>query len=234
MSDSTSRGPRGFDKARALEQALELFWARGYDGTSISDLTDAIGVSRPSLYAAFGDKEQLFRAAVAHYAGEHAGYVGRALERPTAAEAIGALLADAAGAFASSDRPAGCLFVHGALAAGAEGAVARDLLLAERLRTQAAIRARLARAAEEGDLPPGADPVVIAEYLMTVLNGMAVQALGGADRRALLAVAELASRGLELGVAEQASPKKRGKVASRPTAKQAKPGGAPGQLAMDF
>lgn len=226
--------PRGFDKRQALDRALELFWTRGYEGASIADLTDAMGVSRPSLYAAFGDKEQLFRAVVAHYATEHAGYVGRALEQPTAADAVRALLADAATAMTSPERPAGCLLVHGALVTGEEGAVARDLLLAERLGRQAAIRARLGRAAEDGDLPAGADPVVMAEYVMAVLSGMAVQALGGANRGALAAVAELALRALGLDGSGVNQPNKRRSRPARGSNKSAKPDGSPGQLVMDL
>lgn len=226
--------PHGFDRRRTLDRALELFWRNGYEGTSVADLTEAMDVSRPSLHAAFGDKEQLFRAAVAHYAAEHASHVGRALEQQTAAGAIRTLLTDAAAALTAPERPAGCLLVHGAPATGDEGAVARDLLLAERLGRQAAIRARLARAADDGDLPAGADPVVMAEYVMAVLNGMAVQALGGANRGALVAIAELALRALGLDGSGADQPKKRGGRSTRARVSGSKPDGLPGQLAMDL
>lgn len=186
--------PPGFNKQHALDRALELFWSRGYEGTSITDLTDAIGVSRPSLYTAFGDKEQLFRAVLAHYIAGPGSYVQRALEQPQTVDAIRTLLMDAAAAVTTSDHPPGCLVVNGALTSGEEGAVARDLLLTERLNRQAMIRARLERGAGEGDLPTGTDVVLLTEYLTTTLHCMAVQALAGASREALTATADLAMR----------------------------------------
>ena len=226
--------PRGFDQQAALEAALELFWQRGYEGASVTDLTEAMSISRPSLYAAFGDKEQLFRAVVARYVAGSGSYVRLALEQPQAAEAIRTLLLGAAAACTSPDHPPGCLVVHGALASGEEGALARDLLLGQRLTWQTAIRARLEHGMREGDLPPGTDPVSIAEYVMAVLNGMAVQALAGADRSALTTVAELALRALGLGEPVAALPRKRGRAPAGPTGKRVKSEGVPGQLAMDL
>ena len=226
--------PRGFDQQAALEAALELFWQRGYEGTSVADLTNAMGISRPSLYAAFGDKEQLFRAVLTRYVAGPGSYIRRALEQPKAAEVIRTLLLGTAAAFTSPEHSPGCLVVHGALASGEEGAIARDLLMGQRLTWQTAIRARLEHGVREGDLPPGTDPVITAEYVMTVLNGMAVQALAGADGSALTAAAELALRALGLGEPVVASPKKSGRAPAGPTGKRVKSEGMPGQLAMDL
>ena len=226
--------PRGFDQQAALEAALELFWLRGYEGTSIADLTEAMGISRPSLYAAFGDKEQLFRAVLARYVAGPGSYIRRALERPQAAEAIRTLILGAAAAFTSPEHPPGCLVVHGALASGEEGAIARDLLLGQRLTWQTAIRARLEHGVRERDLPPGTDPVITAEYVMAVLNGMAVQALAGADGSVLTTVAELALRALGLGEPTAASPRKRGRTPAGSSGKRVKSEGVAGQLAMDL
>ena len=226
--------PRGFNQQAALDAALQLFWLRGYEGASVADLTEAMGISRPSLYAAFGDKEQLFRAVLTRYVAGPGSYVQRALERPQAADAIRTLLLDAAAAFTSLDHPPGCLVVHGALASGDEGATARDLLLGQRLTWQTAIRTRLERGVADGDLPPGTDPVITAEYVMMVLNGLAVQALAGADGAALTAVAELALRALGLGEPVAASPKKRGRAPAGLSSKRTKSGGLPGQLVMDL
>lgn len=226
--------PRGFDKTQALDRALELFWRNGFEGASVADLTEAMGVARPSLYAAFGDKDDLFRAVVARYLAGHGSYVQRALECCRAADAIRTLLLDAAAAVTTPDRPPGCLVVHGALACGEEGAVARDLLAAERLNRQAAIRARLERAAGEGDLPDGMDVVLLTEWVMATLHGLAVQALGGASREALTAVAEHAVRMLGLDESRAVAPAKRGRAIERAPGRRAKRGEQTGQLAMDL
>lgn len=224
--------PRGFSREAALDRALELFWRRGYEGTSVADLTDEMDVSRPSLYAAFGDKEELFRAVVARYEAQYADHVRRALERPQIADAIRTLLLDAAAALTAPDRPAGCLLVHGALACDEENAAARDLLAAARLSRQAAIRARLEGAAGQGDLAPDGDPVLLAEYVMALLSGMAVQAIGGASRDALTAVAELGLRVLELDQPGTAARSGRGRGPIRRAGKPDEPG--PDQFAMDL
>jgi AcrR family transcriptional regulator len=224
----------GLNKEQALDRALELFWTRGYEGTSITDLTDAIGVSRPSLYAAFGDKEQLFRAVLAHYLAGPGSYVQRALEQPHAVDAIRTLLTDAAAAVTLFDRPPGCLVVHGALASGEDGAVACDLLQAERLTRQAAIRARLERGAGEGELPAGTDVVLLTEYVTTTLHGMAVQALAGASREALTATADFAMRVFALGEAKPNASSEPATSPERTTGKRATRRNHADQIAMEF
>ena len=226
--------PRGFNQQAALDGALELFSLRGYEGASVADLTEAMGISRPSLYAAFGDKEQLFRAVLTRYVAGPGSYVQRALELPQTAEAMRALLLGAAAAFTSPDHPPGCLVVHSALASGDEGATARDLLLGQRLTWQTTIRARLERGVADDDMPGGTAPVIIAEYVMTILNGMAVQALAGADHAVLTAVASIALRALGLGEPAAALPKKNGRAPAASPSKLAKSEGLPGQLMMDL
>lgn len=226
--------PPGINKEQALDRALELFWSRGYEGTSITDLTDAIGVSRPSLYAAFGDKEQLFRAVLAHYLAGPGSYVQRALERPQAIDAIRTLLTEAAIAVSMPDRPPGCLVVHGALASGDEGAVARDLLQTERLTRQTAIRARLERGAGEGDLPTGTDVVLLTEYVTSTLHGLAVQALAGASREALTATADLAMRAFAPSEGKPDEPDEQKTRPARKAGKQAKRRDHAAQIAMEF
>jgi len=110
--------PRGFDTDAALEKAMRLFWAKSYEGTSVADLTKTLGISRPSLYAAFGDKQSLFRAALERYAAGPAGYVAAALGKPTAREVAEQLLRGAADLQAGSGNPGGCLTVNGAIACG--------------------------------------------------------------------------------------------------------------------
>src|SRR3984957_16068770 len=108
--------PREFDTDAALEKAMRLFWAKGYEGTSIADLTETLGISKPSLYAAFGDKQSLFRAALERYAAGPASYVAEALGKPTAREVAGHLLRGAADLDTDSTNPGGCLTVNGAIA----------------------------------------------------------------------------------------------------------------------
>jgi len=182
--------PRAFDVDRALDRALEVFWARGYEGASMAELTDAMGINPPSLYAAFGNKRELFRRAVERYAAGPAAYTVQALEAPTARGVAEALLRGCARMVTDAGRPHGCLMVHGALACGAEAAGPRADLAARRAAGELRLRERLRRARAEGDLPADADPAALARYLMTVLYGMSVQAAGGATRRDLLQVAD--------------------------------------------
>lgn len=188
--------PRSFDKMEALDRAVGLFWARGYEGTSLSDLTAAMGINRPSLYAAFGGKEALFRAALERYADGPGSFVGRALAGSTARAAVECLLLGAAEELTRPGRPPGCLAVHGALACGEENAEARNMLATQRRASEAAIRARLERAQAEGELAKGCKPSTLARYVTAVFQGMAVQATGGATREELREVAETALAGL--------------------------------------
>ena len=186
--------PREFDPDEALERALEVFWRQGYEGTSLGELTAAMGINRPSLYAAFGNKEALFRKALNRYADEHMGFIRVALEEPTARRAIEALLRGFVRAVADPRTPPGCLTVQGALASGPEAESIRAELTARRLAGEAALRARLDRARREGDLADDANPADLARYINTITQGVAVQAAGGATRRQLDRVVDLALR----------------------------------------
>ncbi len=186
--------PRGFDADAALERAMTVFWAQGYEGASLADLTSAMGITKTSMYAAFGNKEQLFRKALQRYTEGPASYGARALQQPTARDVVTAFLTGSIEATTHPDRPAGCLGVQGSLAAGAPGRVARDTLIAWRDQGQARLRDRFEQAVDEGDLPPDADPGLLARYVMTMANGIAVQAAGGADPDKLQQVVEVALR----------------------------------------
>lgn len=192
---AVARGrPREFDPDEALDRALELFWRQGYEGTSLSDLTEAMGITRPSLYAAFGNKEDLFRRAVDRYAEGPAAYFRQALEAPTARAVAERLLRDAAGLRGDPCRPAGCLLVQGALSCGDAADPVRQELIARRAASQAALRERFERAQAEGDLPAHCDPADLARYVAAVIYGMAVLAAGGAGCEDLRGVAEVALR----------------------------------------
>lgn len=184
--------PRSFDLDTALDRALRVFWRKGYEGTSLSDLTRAMRINRPSLYAAFGDKESLFRKALDRYMVRETRYWQKAIDAPTVREFVEKLLRGAAEAMSRAGSPRGCLLVQGALTCSAEAESVRRELSARRQAGEAAIRGRLKLAKKEGDLPAGADPGTLARYLTTVMQGMAVQAAGGANRTELRRVADTA------------------------------------------
>jgi AcrR family transcriptional regulator len=193
-SPSQMGRPRAFDMEKALDSALRVFWEKGYEGTSLSDLTEAMGINRPSLYAAFGDKEALFRKVIDRYAEGPAAYVSKALEEPTARAVVERLLLGTIDLLTDPRNPKGCLTVQGALACGDGANAIREELNSRRAAGDAAIRERLERAKSEGDLPPGVDAGELARYFTTVVHGMAVQAAGGASRDELLGVVETALR----------------------------------------
>jgi AcrR family transcriptional regulator len=184
--------PREFDTEQALDRAMELFWRKGYEGTSLTDLTDELGVTRPSLYAAFGNKETLFRLALDRYEAKAGAYRARALTAPTAYAMARQLLEGAADLHGDKNNPVGCLGVHGALACSEAADAIRQELSSRRQAGEKAIRERLKRAKTEGDLPTGSNPADLARYLSVVIYGMTVQAVGGASRAELRSVAEVA------------------------------------------
>ncbi len=186
--------PRAFDVDEALDRALEVFWRKGYEGASLPDLTRAMGINRPSLYAAFGNKEALFRKAIDRYLEGPACHIGEALEQPTARAVVERFLHGAIELITDSRKPQGCFMVQSALACGDTAEVIRAEMSRRRAAGEAALRDRFARAITEGDLPPDSDPADLARYVTTVSQGMAVQAAGGASGADLRKVMELALR----------------------------------------
>ena len=183
--------PRGFDPEKALEAALRVFWRKGYEGTALSDLTAAMGINRPSIYATFGNKEALFRKALDRYSERMTNYTAEALKEPTAREVAERLMVGTADLLSCPGNPKGCLMVQGALACGDEADPIRKELIARRATGEAALRERFERAKREGDLPAGADPADLARYVMAVMHGMSVQSAGGAKRKELQGVIDL-------------------------------------------
>lgn len=173
---------------------MVAFWRRGYEGTSLSDLTEAMGINRPSLYAAFGNKEALFRKALERYGEGPSGYERAALELPTAREVAEALLRGAADLHTDPRTPAGCLAVLGTTYCATDSSPIGDALIAFRRSGEAAVRERFERARTEGDLPHDVDPNELTNYVKTVVYGMAVQAASGATREDLERTIELAMR----------------------------------------
>jgi AcrR family transcriptional regulator len=187
--------PREFDIDEALDRALRVFWRKGYEGASLSDLTRAMRVSRPSMYAAFGNKEALFRKALDRYVEGPGAYFREALREPTARAVVERLWGDAAELLSEPKTPRGCLMVQGALACGDAAEPVRRELTARRASLVVALRERFERAVAEGDLPPDASPSDLARYAATITHGMSVQAASGASREELKRVVGLALRG---------------------------------------
>ncbi|PXY32375.1 TetR/AcrR family transcriptional regulator [Prauserella muralis] len=185
--------PRRFDRDAALRAAMRVFWEHGYEGTSMADLTSAMGINSPSLYAAFSCKEALFREAVELYVRTDGGAPQRALrEAPTVRAGIDAMLRVNATAYTDPETPRGCMVV---LAATNHTEANRDIgdFLAE-LRRQdlAELRARLDAALADGELPAGTDTAGLARFYVTVLHGLSIQARDGAGRDELLAAVDAA------------------------------------------
>jgi len=187
---STIGRPRAFDLETALHRAMQVFWRKGYLGTSLSDLTKAMGINRPSLYAAFGNKKSLFRKALAHYAKGPSSYLSEALQELTARAVVERLLQGVVDLLTDPRTPTTCLWVHGALSCGDDSL--REEFAAQRAAGLAELRTRFKRAAVDGDLPPESDADTLAHYVQTVNFGLTVQASTGATRKELLRIVEIA------------------------------------------
>jgi len=185
--------PREFDPDEALDKAMMVFWQQGFEGASLTDLTEAMGISRPSLYAAFGNKEELFRRALLRYvetgpAAEHRA----ALAEPTSRAVVGRLLRYKAESLTDPCHPLGCMVVRGEFSCGEAEQTIKDELAALRCNGEAALAERFERAKAEGDLPESSNPAALARYISALIQGMSVQASGGATREQLIDVAEMA------------------------------------------
>jgi AcrR family transcriptional regulator len=160
----------------------------------MADLTEAMGITKPSLYAAFGNKEELFRKALDRYVDGPGGYVQVALAKPTVREVVEHLLFQAADAVTDPNNPPGCLAVQGALTCGEAAESIKQELMSRRASGEEDLRQRFERAAAEGDLPVGSDAADLARYVSAILQGMAVQAAGGTSRAQLRKIAEITLR----------------------------------------
>jgi AcrR family transcriptional regulator len=186
--------PREFDLEKALDEAMEVFWRHGYEGATIAELTAAMGINPPSLYAAFGSKEGLLKAALDHYSKTRVECLREMLAAPTAREAVKNFLLGLADLQTDPANPPGCLLVAGGLACGEGSESVPFELAAHRARAEDLLRERFERAKAEGDLPAGADPAALARYLSAVTAGMGVLASSGANRAELRDVALISLR----------------------------------------
>lgn len=185
--------PRRFDRAEALRRAMEVFWARGYEGTAMTDLTQAMGINSPSLYAAFGCKEALFLEALALYEAGDGGTASRALDDgPTARQAIEAMLRQNAAAYTTPSQPPGCMIVLASAAGIPASEAVRAYLVSSGQRGVARVKDRLDRGIRDGDVPAGTDTAAMASFYATILNGLTIQVRHGADCPALNAVIDSA------------------------------------------
>ena len=171
---------------------MRVFWQKGYEGTTLANLTAAMGVNRPSLYAAFGDKEALFRKVLDRYADGPAAYMKTALNAPTARNAVEQLLFGAVDLLTNPANPSMCLIAQGILACGEAADPLRREVAARRRRGESLLRARLERAVSEGELPAETDATGLARYFVTVLRGLGISAVSGASREELIGIAQMA------------------------------------------
>lgn len=188
--------PRSFDTEQALDCALKVFWRKGFDGTSLTDLTEAMGINRPSLYKAYGDKETLFRLAMDRYVEIHGCHVKAALEERTARQVVEKLWNGSIELARNPRNPRGCFLVQGALACGDAAQAVQQAMARERFKGELALRKRFQRAVAEGDLPRSIKPANLARYVSTVSYGLAIQAASGASIADLKSVTAIALQAL--------------------------------------
>ncbi|MAB43857.1 MAG: TetR family transcriptional regulator [Sphingomonadaceae bacterium] len=192
MEKVASRGrPREFDTELALGAALRVFWAKGYEGASLSDLTDEMGITRPSLYAAFGNKETLFRQALDLYERDKLTYIGDAIEAPTARDVAERLLMGSVDAATTGDCK-GCMGVIASVACQSVEPSIRDDVNARAESSRRAIIARMQQAIDAGEFRVATEAEAITRYLLAIMQGISVQAQSGASRDELLQVADSA------------------------------------------
>jgi len=188
--------PISFDKDAALEAAMLLFWERGYEGTSMADLTQAMGLNPSSIYAAFGDKHALFSVAVKRYMQIRAQYATKALAEPTLEKVIRALFDNTVAFLTTPGHPPTCMTLAGAMGCSVDAAPARDLLTRIRKRNQVAIRERLRKARKNGELSKDISVDDYTRYLSSILAGLSVQAANGSTKAELKRTADMALRHL--------------------------------------
>lgn len=185
--------PRAFEPDVALRRAMEVFWEHGYEGASMAELTRAMGINSPSLYATFGGKERLFKSAVELYGNEVGAITFQALDgKPTAREAVAAMLLDNVVAFTEPGHPRGCMIVLAANNCTPQNESVRQYLAGLRSRVLAAIKHRLDAGVVAGELPAGTDTSALAMFYATVHSGLSIQARDGHSRKRLRGAAEAA------------------------------------------
>jgi AcrR family transcriptional regulator len=186
--------PISFDKDAALEAAMLLFWERGFEGTSMADLTHVMGLSPSSIYAAFGDKHDLFALAAKRYLEYRAQYAGRALAQPTLEGAVRALFENTVEFLTTAGHPPTCMSLVGATGCSVDATPAKQLMTEIRKQNQAAIKSRLVKARKSGELPKEINMDDYTRYLSTILAGLSIQAANGSTKAELKRTAQMGLR----------------------------------------
>lgn len=184
--------PRVFDKDEALDKVMQIFWNRGYEGASIAELTETLGINKPSLYAAFGNKEELFKKALSRYAAGPVSFVRDAVNEPTARKVAESFLFKAAEFLTKPSQPKGCMIVQGALSSGESADLVKNILINYRNSYENLLAERFEKARLEGDLPENAVAKDLAKYLAILHQGMSVQATSGATKEELIKTVNIA------------------------------------------
>jgi AcrR family transcriptional regulator len=188
--------PISFDKDAALEAAMLLFWERGYEGTSMSDLTQAMGLNPSSIYAAFGDKHALFQLAVKRYLEMRAQYAGKALEEPTLEKVVRALFDNTVAFLTTPGHPPTCMTLAGSVGCSVDASSARDMMTEIRKQNEAAMRKRFLEARKRGELSKDINVEDYTRYLSSILAGLSIQAANGSTKAELKRAAQMALRHL--------------------------------------
>lgn len=210
MSNSTAvevkmGRPRGFDEDVALEAAMKVFWEKSYEGATIADLTEAMGINRSSMYTAFGDKKSIFHRVMERYREGRMTYIRQALAQPSLREVVAGLIHGTAEFLASPDNPRGCLLIQGALSCGTDAEPVKLAMIDWRKSGEAALKKRLQQAQSKGELPRAIQPADFARYLSSVMAGLGVQAANGATRAELRRVAGISLRCIESALCDSGS-----------------------------
>jgi len=196
MNTTILKRPRGrpsnFDHEEALEKALQVFWAHGYEGASMAELTEALGINKPSIYAAFGNKEELFHKALGKYLSGPLSYISEAMNQPTARETVETFLTKSAELLTNPNNPHGCMIVQGALTCGQSSSMIQQKLIAYRSDLETSFTKRFELAKAQGDLPQEVNSKQLAKYIATIHQGMSVQASSGTSKEELLTVIQQA------------------------------------------
>jgi len=196
MKDSTQKPsagrPRGFDAEKALDGAMRVFWQKGFDGASLTDLTDAMGINRPSMYAAFGNKEELYSKTMERYVEARTQHLGEHLGAPTSRESVELVLRDAVARFTDPNNPnGGCFGMQGAMTCANLSPELKEHIEDMHVALEKALRQRFSRAIDDGELPRGS-ATDLARFYAVIYQGLAFQAKAGSGRKELYRVVDIA------------------------------------------
>lgn len=194
-SDKMGR-PRAFNAETALDAAMKVFWEKGYEGTSLDDLTEAMGINRSSLYSSFGDKQTLFQKVIERYKSGPMAFLSKALAQPTAHQSVEYLLRSIVDFLADPSHPKGCLTLQGGMACGTGAEEVKQTMIDWRKGVTQPILRRLQQAQSDGDLGRDVNVKDLARYIVVVMNGLGVQSVNGATRSEMNRTVDLALRAI--------------------------------------